>query len=337
MKINSFKIFFIAINSLVLSCSIIGAGHSSPIVYYSLEINDQFEMVWERTDIETDYNDRRSSIVGSPDRIIIASWDQSTISAGVIGLDSVNGDIVWKVSRDANSASIIIQDDILYRGTVGTATVQSYSVQDGKLLWDTRLPWAHSVSDIYSVSGKVFVHTNDSEFFILNDKGEILDNFSEGHRAFLEIDGILYMDDNYAVQALDSSSKTEIWRVDIGKEYRHAPVFDGETIFLRTRYSPAYIYSIDRITGKINWKVSQEILSNLYVSGERVYFMSSDSYLVTLDRNSGSEISKIKFLPAFDLSESHDGYFIAGDPTNNILVVSFGGSTQIIGLKIKKP
>jgi outer membrane protein assembly factor BamB len=136
---------------------------------------------------------------------------------------------------------------------------------------------------------------------------------------------------------VDFSSNRELWRVEIGKNWTHAPVFDDGQIFLRTWENPASIYSIDTSTGKINWILSQEILSNLYVENDKIYLINSDSFLVTIDRYTGSEVSKVEITPSFNLNKQVSSYFVSGDPSQDILVISFGDNTQIMGLRILNP
>ena len=167
----------------------------------------------------------------------------------------------------------------MIRGTAGTATVQSYQTDDGKLLWSTRLPWAHSTDDICFAENKIFAHTNDGKFFILNQRGKILNSFSEMNRTFLAIDDILYLEYNSGIKAVRISSKEELWRVELDNRYTDAPIFDDETIFIRTWHSPPSIYSVDQYTGEIHWKVSQDVHSNLYVLGEKIYLLSIDGSL----------------------------------------------------------
>ena len=155
------------------------------------------------------------------------------------------------------------------------------------------------------------------------------------NRTFLAIDDILYLEYNSGIKAVRISSKEELWRVELDNRYTDAPIFDDETIFIRTWHSPPSIYSVDQYTGEIHWKVSQDVHSNLYVLGEKIYLLSIDGSLVTIGRNTGEEISRAKFSPAFDLNKQNGGCFVCGDPTNNVLAVSFGDTGQINGLKIK--
>jgi outer membrane protein assembly factor BamB len=117
------------------------------------------------------------------------------------------------------------------------------------------------------------------------------------------------------------------------------PIFDDETIFVRTTGSDGYIYSIDQDTGKVNWKVSQNIYSNLFLANKRIYFLSSNGYLVAIDRNTGMELSRVKFTVQFALNDpkTSGDYCVNGDPENNVLVLAFRDNSQLLGLRVKKP
>ena len=347
MRVNNSKLLIVAIILFTLSCFSIESAQTHVAPQYVLETNDSFEMTWNLSGIGVIPNRRRSNLVGVPGKIVIHGWktsdaqdlqDLQTSKAKVIGLDSLTGNTVWMVNG-AQVSEIISNGENVYGGTYGIVTVRSYNIQNGKLLWQTLLPTAHSTSDIYFAENKIFVHTNDAEFYILNDQGEVLDSFSEILDTFLEKDGVLYMSDVSAIKAVDFSSKKELWRLELGMDigYAYAPIFDNGTIFLNTSDVPAYIYSIDQDTGEVNWKATQGVLSNLYVTEDKIYFLNPDSRLVALDKYSGDELINVKFSPPFNLSDQSGSYFISGDPTNNILAVYFGDNSQIMGLKIKEP
>jgi len=141
----------------------------------------------------------------------------------------------------------------------------------------------------------------------------------------------------FSLKAIDITTRRELWQQKIDDRFTHSPIFDNGTIFLRTWTFPGYIYSIDQITGKVNWKVSQDALSNLAVSEDKIYFTHRDGYLTALDRYSGDVVANIKFSPEFDLTKGVDSYFISVDTATNILAMSFGDNSQILGVKILNP
>jgi outer membrane protein assembly factor BamB len=339
MEINRITYFLLIILSFFMPrCFAIEAMKTTDLPQYTLEENDEYTVIWERTDIGMNSNHRRPAMVGGLERIVIDGWKNQGITIGKIyGLDSLSGNDVW-TGPNSSGGQLIIEGERLYYGAVGWAKVMSYNLDNGELIWSTPLPWAHSVTDIYFAENKIFVHTNDSEFFALSDDGEILSNFSETFRVFLETNNVIYMEALLSIKAVDASSKQEIWSLRLDDKYTHAPIFDDGTIFIRTwDSSPTYIYSIDQMTGIVNWKVSAEVVSNLYLAGDNIYYMSRDGFLVSANRNTGDEISKVKFLPEIDLKALTGGFSITGDSVNDIIAVSFEGNHQILGLRVLNP
>ena len=89
---------------------------------------------------------------------------------------------------------------------------------------------------------KIFVFTNDFEFFVLGEAGEILKNLRSSFDVYLEIDNVRYMNDNLAIRAVDVDSMTEQWRLEVGP-YGNVPVFDNGTIFIVTWNNEIYSFS----------------------------------------------------------------------------------------------
>ncbi len=59
---------------------------------------------------------------------------------------------------------------------------------------------------------------------------------------------------------------------------------------------------------------------------------------MSLERESGVELSKVKFSVPFDPNTSQDvDHCITGDLANNVLVMSFYDNKQILAVKIIRP
>jgi outer membrane protein assembly factor BamB len=302
-----------------------------------MEANSEYEVLWNLSDIDVDGNFHAPSMVGAPNKIIISGQPKGKmLDTTILALDSSSGNILWEVPGRIGE-EITTSDNAVYRGTSGTAIVYAYNIENGELLWSTRLPWGHSTSDIYFSEKKIFADTNNSKFFVLNEQGEILDNIEETFRTFLELNGVLYMENAMGIQAVELPSKKVVWTLNIDERYTHAPVFNDGEIFLRTWKIPTYIYSIDQYTGKVNWIASQDALSNLCLVGDKIYFTNPNGYLIAVNRYSGNEISREKIFPIVNLNKQIGNYSIACDKTSNVLALSFGDNTQIMGLKILNP
>lgn len=314
-------------------------SQTKTIPLYALEDNSEYIVVWNRTDISANPDDQRPPIVGGSGKIIVnGRKNEPLASRKIYGLDSLSGEILWN-ANDADSGQIIIEGEYLYFGTVGGAKVISYTIDNGELVWSTSLPWTQSVAEIYFAENKLFIYTSDFEFFVLNSNGEILSNSSdESFRVFLEMNDLLYMESLLAIKAVNVSSRQEVWSLNLGDQYTHSPVFSDGTIFLRTwNGSDVSIYSINQMTGAVNWKVSANAISNLYVARNKLYYMSWDGCLVSVDKNTGNEISRVKFLPEIDTNATTGGFSITGDVVNDIIAVTFAGNDQLMGIKVINP
>jgi len=327
---------------MMSSCGILRDSYEAQQDYlvpkHLLETNKEYENIWDLSNIRVGadtFNHPR--IVGTSGKIIANGAKQGWFSSGsVFGIDSINGEVVWEISGDTEG-DMFAQNKTLYLGTVSTANLKSYNIENGELLWSTPLFRGHSVSSIYYSENKLFVGDSNEMFFILNEQGEVLDSFYLPYRPFLELGGVLYRQDNFSIRAVELSSKKELWILDIGKRFTHSPIFDNGEILLRTESEPTNIYSIDQHAGKVTWMISQDILSNLCVIGDKIYFTNRDSYLVVINRYSGNEISRVRFSPQFDLDKQIGSYSVACDKKNNILAVTFRDNTEIMGLKILNP
>ena len=341
MKISSKLTFLTVLVFILFSCSNTGeldkAEYGFLAPKHGLQPNKEYEVLWDVSNISVTELSSLPPLVGAPKKIIVQGMEKDSLPrVQVFALDSSSGNFIWKIDGK-DWGHIIAQDDVLYRGTGGTATVQAFNIENAELLWSTRLPWAHSTSDMHFSENKIFIYTNDDEFFVLNAQGEILDNYRETYRIFLETNGVIYMEDDLSIKAIDSSTNQEVWQVDVDEPYYNSPIFDNGTIFIRTYSIPTKIYSINQTSGKVDWNLSQNVTSNLCILNDKVYFTSLEGYLVALDRYSGEEISKVKFSTKIDLDKLFRNYFITCDSSNNVLAISFGDNTQIMGLKVVNP
>jgi len=327
-------LIFIATALTNSSCGILWDIYESQQNYlapqHTLEENNEYEVVWSRSDIES------FTLISSSNKAIVQGAQKGKIfQASVFGINSTTGEILWEIPG-SNAETIIANDNVLYRGTVGTTKVYAHKIENGELLWSTFLPLVHSTSSLSYANNKIYVHSNNDAFYVLNEQGEIIDNFWETSIIFSVIDDVLYMEENYSLKAVDYLSKKALWQVDIGQRYTD-PVFEGREIIVKTWTYSADIYSIDRYTQKINWVTAQEVASNLCLIKGKIYFINPDGFLMAIDQPTGNEISRVKFSPQFDLAIQIGTYSVACDVANDILVISFGDNTQIMGLKVMTP
>jgi len=312
----------------------------------TIEANSEYEMIWDMSDIKVIGDSfccySTPSVISVSRKIIIKGVDKgSYFDSAIIAIDSNSGEILWKIP-DYNGGEMIANDQFLFRGTVGTVTIYAHDVENGEFLWSRYLPWGHSATDMHYAENKVFVNDTNGRFSILSEQGEILYDSNKPIGKYLdkylELNGILFMANApLGIKAVEPSSGKELWVVDIDTRYAYDPVFDEGEIFTTADNGSSVIYSIDQYIGKVNWIVSRDALSNLCMMGDKIYFTNPDGYLVAINRYTGMEISKVEFSPKFDVEKQISSYQIACDKANNVLAISFGDNTQIMGLRVMNP
>ena len=332
----------LAVTLLMMACFCSITLPEKPIPDRTLEVNDEYEVLW--TDDAISGCDFDVPLVAIPGAVFFETSTGMSLSTPLgaprlKAVDSLTGESLWQIDPQSRAAILVAQDAILYRAVLGkNAEVTAYQADSGTLLWKTQLPPRTNMPvSMYFADNKLFVSTANDRYFVLNAQGEIITERNRQAKIYLEVDGILYLQ-GAAFKAIELASETELWQVHTDG-YAFAPVFDTGTIFLRDGYS-GLIYSIDQSTGKVNWIAEQGIYSNLFVDSKRMYFIDLDGYLVSLDRDTGIELSKVRFSVPFDLDNPRTrgvNNCITGDRANNVLVMSFYDNKQILAVKIMKP
>lgn len=342
MKLRKPFLLILALNLLLLACLCNLSLPRQPIPDRTLQANDEYEVLWTDTaDSGCEFNVPLAAIPGVVffETFTGISLSEPLGAPRVKAVDSLTGELLWQIDPQFYAAILVAQEDVLYRAVLGkSAQVTAYQADSGALLWKTELPPRTNMPvSMYFADNKLFVSTANDRYFVLNAQGEIITERNRQAQIYLEMDGILYLQ-GAAFKAIELASETERWQVSVDDYgFVHAPVFDAGTIFLRGRHS-GLIYSIDQSTGQVNWKVKQKIYSNLFVDSKRVYFVDRDGYLVSLERESGVELSKVKFSVPFDPNTSQDvDHCITGDLANNVLVMSFYDNKQSLAVKIIRP
>lgn len=225
----------------------------------------------------------------------------------LVSLNGETGEIQWKTRLDKLSDGFIISNNgAVIRGTYGVSIVEYYDAKDGSLVWKKILP-AHSIIGMNYVENKLFIQTNDNQVFILSEEGEVIDNYEDGKISYLLTENLLIQYLNYELIAIDLNSNKTIWRIYLSgdKEINFSPILDGNDLFFSTKYAPSDIFSTN-----IN-----------------------DGYLISIDKTTGEEQTKLKFNHPFNTEQSN--FSISGNTQDRILVIAFENTNQLMALKVK--
>ena len=186
------------------------------------------------------------------------------------------------------------------------AKYYSININTGKLNWSKSNTYPFN-SEIKKVKNKIFVvdYKNTLKCYNVNDGSECWslqteDSFTISNSQFslITIDNLVVFSNSIGdITAVDIETGLIVWQLPtqsssiINETYNFKIsklVSDGNSIFFSNNKSQ--FYSIDKITGTINW--INEINSNItpVITGNLIFTVSNSGYLFVIDKNKGNII-----------------------------------------------
>lgn len=292
------------------------------------------EVLWEKMDVVLSDNPDHPTLVSSDNIVLLEGRNRDEPGKfQVFAYQVDDGQFIWKIEAPFYASSVLKEKGVYFRGIVGR--IQAFELLTGNLLWETKLPGARSVTDLYTYDDKIVAQTNnDNEYTLLAMNGQILQRTSIKNHSFFRIDDLVFIKKYNAIEAVEGSSGVVVWSVEVKGGIGFAPLFDSGHIYLVSKGVPNKIISVNEETGGVNWQRNDMAISNLCILGSKLYFLKTDGSLVGLDKENGEVALTIKFSPSVDYHAYPGRYYIACDASVNVLVVSFGDTDQVIGLRV---
>jgi outer membrane protein assembly factor BamB len=296
--------------------------------------NYRIKILWDKMDIVLTDNSSYPTLVSADNIVILEGHNRDEPGKfQIFAYQANDGQSIWNIATPSYPSSVLIADSVYYRGS-GGGQIQAFELSTGNLLWKTKLPGARSVIDLYVYDDKIVAQTNnDKEYTLLKTDGQILQGTTIKNYSFFRIHNLTFIKKYNAIEAVENSSGTVSWRVDVNHGIGFAPLLDNDNIYVVSKGVPNEILSVDRKTGNVNWQRNAKTISNLCILDSRIYFLEEDGSLVSLDKGNGEIVLTINFSPGVNWQAHPGGYYVACDTSANILVVSYGDNDQVIGLQ----
>lgn len=238
-----------------------------------------------------------------------SNWDNFQKLQWLVALNLQNGQELWRYKLP-DDIGLINEDNLLDSTAerlflIYDFRVNAFDLKSGTLLWSskdlvghTSYVFDHNFVDPLKISSTA---TRD-DFLIDSESGEVLDHQIPPrleHATLIEHDRVTFTTDIDKLQAVDQISKQILWeKVEprpAVRQIHYWPIFIGDDMVYQV---DAPVYQIRRVnvrTGKLVWETKQEYLSNITLSGDRLYAIHQNGNLVTLDVASGQMVGEMTF------------------------------------------
>jgi outer membrane protein assembly factor BamB len=295
--------------------------------------NSDVKFLWSR------YYPFASALVEEPDHIIGLRF--TTITS----FDSLSGKIKWEITGDYPT-ELINSSSVLYETT--NNALKAFDAQSGNLIWERYLKIGNALS-LFADSEHIFVqHQTGNPIVILDKSRNVVRSLDVSMTIHpLSIDGnkLFFIDVN-GLNTFDIDKNRLDWSVNVESVSQS---MSSESVFYLDSATPASIdtiLAIDKSTRGVIWTWGKfadiNIISNLCILDEEIYFLTADGFLIGLNKINGQEVAKLEFSnKPFVLYRSEEPqvgeYHIAADPKNRILAIAFGDSFQLMAIQLIEP
>lgn len=256
-------------------------------------------------------------------------------------LSARDGSVIWQ--KPGNGISPIrASSSTAYAGL--SNTVLSYELLTGRTIWTRKIFSARNIVDIQVWDDRVTVNgVTDTMYLLSAQTGDILakTTYDSPQNIYLVADGVAFSRRPSAtyLQALHFDTGVTLWETYLNTYYQIAPEFTQDYIYVRTGDLSGEVIVLDRQIGKILWRSSPDVVSNVAAAGSKAYFLTEQGQLQCFDALTLEHKTLAAFEPSpFILisSESHQqDYYVAVVPELSMIFVYVGDSDQLFAFKFE--
>jgi outer membrane protein assembly factor BamB len=253
----------------------------------------------------------------------------------VMVFDATSGAEIWKLG-DLGLGRVACSSDAIY--VASSYSVSRRTPSTGEIEWQRLIRFPGDIIHIHYADGSLFVwnRPNDETTMLDATSGELspLPQINRGERYLLLTENMLFTGYGH-LQAHDLATSAAIWTAETPGSFYETPSFTSRAIFARTGAAQGTAYAIDRFTGQVLWQTTPDVVSNLLLSNGRLFLLTSNGVLASLDPATGKATELIRFEPSpLPLGGDTAGYYVAISKQHSILVVYMGASTQLMAFDL---
>jgi outer membrane protein assembly factor BamB len=291
-------------------------------VSYRIEnINGPLKLLWSRSGlfVRHFWSSYPSAMAASQGKVFVEGMlGQTEGYAEMLAFQGQDGSLAWRSNEFIPDARLVATSETLYAGENGYATIISYDLKTGKVLWSRRMPGGRSIQQLNVIDNIVYVVSSAGIHFLKADTGEILKTFTNSPSTKTIQDAMAQLVSPQPVQ--------------IKSEYFEGAAF----IPYDLRFKDGW--AIDAKTGEQLWNVAGGTLSNIVISTSAVYVLNFDRELLILNPESGAVLASVRFEPDKKTVNTNNGFaqsfYVAVDEPTGMIYVFLGDGTQLFAFKI---
>ncbi|MEM1135121.1 MAG: PQQ-binding-like beta-propeller repeat protein [Bacteroidota bacterium] len=220
------------------------------------------------------------------------------IAGYLYSINAENGKLNWKFRTNGKVLSCpSIKDTLAYFGSYD-GYLYCLGVKSGHLVWKYKTGSGASCSPPLVKNGKVYFGSHDDYFYVTDRlNGKLIAKKKLGHGNCTTTsfeNNLLYLADwGGNVHCLNAESLESKWKFQTDNKVYQTPTLDTDQVLIPSFDST--VYALDKISGKINWKMDlNSVAVQIGIKGDIAFFNTRSSNLYALNKNSGDLLWKFE-------------------------------------------
>ena len=238
-----------------------------------------------------------SSLVVTPDLVVTAQT-----CGEVDAFDLSTGEVRWQVPHLNNPKNLVldINHQSIYLSEI--SSLRAISVSSGETLWVNNSPlFSHTANPSYLLTtGELVVDAVGNGFYYVDPvTGNMGDKINVPVGSIFYTRQVTFVKTPDMIQAFDNGTQQILWSSSNLLGSWEVILFENaQTVLIRQRYdniAPTLI-ALDWNTGEVKWQTEdKKIVSNIIVSGEKLFALDDRDELLILDINTGKRVNLTSF------------------------------------------
>jgi outer membrane protein assembly factor BamB len=226
------------------------------------------------------------------DGVVLVASESDTLFA----VKAADGQWAWQYRRDPPSGFTIqgVGTPLVHQGTAYVGFADGFLVAlktaDGSVTWEKSLSGGGTefldvdTTPVIDDAGRLYVASYKSGLYALEaESGDLVWNTVTGGLTSLVARGqVLFASGDGRVEAYLAENGKRLWSLPLGERSSYAPVFARGMLLVPIQRSLLFV---DPVTGqsRLSWNPGDGISATPFVAGSRVYVLSNNGYLYSLD------------------------------------------------------
>lgn len=315
-----------------------------PLTHHQISSSSHyFDRLWSRSSMFVLGYKFNNNFIAHDEKIWFIGSVTERSDPFLFGIKLQDGELNWRSSRMINSTTLAYdKQKIFVNSGIYSDEINKFDISSGQLVWNKTQPQVTlGIDSMWAKNDKIVVNNGTLETTVLDSRsGDLLqEQFPPDLSPIYDFeDNIVYHEGLFNnLIATNINSNVELWNVKFDAPISQPPIFSNNLIFVSPGEAiPKEIFAIDKLSGNIIWQSRDDVVSNISITEELVFYLTIDSHLKALDKSTGKEIDGLEFSPSLRDLELIDlinrSFYVT--TSDRSLAVYFGSSNQIFAFDI---